>query len=144
MTNHRTITRNSDFARAYRRGKSYVHAHVVLYVNKNRQKHMRIGFTATKKIGKAVVRNRARRVMKAALASVIDAQTMQKYGVDIVLVARGATPKIKSTKLEAALNVLFKKAGIETIKERGELLNGVQAPGAKAIEQSELAKQTDT
>ena len=28
------LTRNNEFARAYTRGKSFVHPHVVLYVNK--------------------------------------------------------------------------------------------------------------
>ena len=41
---------------------------MVLYVAKNRLGHTRIGLTATKKVGKAVQRNRARRVMRAALS----------------------------------------------------------------------------
>ena len=52
----------------YGRGKSYVHPHCVLYVAKNRVGYTRIGLTATKKVGHAVQRNRARRVMRAALA----------------------------------------------------------------------------
>ena len=50
----------------YGRGKSYVHPHCVLYVAKNRLGYTRIGLTATKKVGHAVQRNRARRVMRAA------------------------------------------------------------------------------
>ena len=65
------LTRNSDFARAYKRGKSYVHHHVVLYVNKNRVGHTRVGITASKKIGGAVQRNRARRVIRHALYQVL-------------------------------------------------------------------------
>ena len=61
------ITRNCEFARAYARGKAYVHPYVVLYVNKNRVGHTRVGLTASKKVGNAVTRNRARRVMRAAL-----------------------------------------------------------------------------
>ena len=60
------ITRNCEFARAYARGKSYVHPYVVLYVNKNRAGCTRVGLTASKKVGNAVTRNRARRVMRAA------------------------------------------------------------------------------
>ena len=40
---------------------------LVLYVLKTRGKKTRVGLTATKKIGHAVQRNRARRVMKAAI-----------------------------------------------------------------------------
>ena len=58
------LTRNNEFARAYTRGKSFVHPHVVLYVNKNRLGRTRVGITASKKIGNAVTRNRARRVLR--------------------------------------------------------------------------------
>ena len=45
----------------YARGKSYVNQALVLYVLKTRSKRTRVGLTATKKIGHAVQRNRARR-----------------------------------------------------------------------------------
>ena len=64
---YRPITRNREFGRVYARGRSYVHPKLVLYVNKNRLGHTRVGLTATKKVGGAVQRNRARRVMRAAL-----------------------------------------------------------------------------
>ena len=64
---YRPIRRNSEFGRVYARGKSYVNQALVLYVLKTRSKRTRVGLTATKKIGHAVQRNRARRVMKAAI-----------------------------------------------------------------------------
>ena len=103
------ITRNNDFVRAYSRGKSYVHSHIVLYVRKNRAGHTRVGLTASKKIGNAVMRNRARRVMRAALYQVLDRDLGP---VDIVLVARGITPRLKSTKLAPTLQKLLQDAGL--------------------------------
>lgn len=103
------ITRNNDFVRAYSRGKSYVHSHIVLYVRKNRAGHTRVGLTASKKIGNAVMRNRARRVMRAALYQVLD---WDLGPVDIVLVARGITPRLKSTKLAPTLQKLLQDAGL--------------------------------
>ena len=64
---YRPIRRNSEFGRVYARGKSYVNPALVLYVLKTRGRNTRVGLTATKKIGHAVQRNRARRVMKAAI-----------------------------------------------------------------------------
>ena len=64
---YRPIRRNSEFGRVYARGKSYVNPGLVMYVLKTRSKKTRVGLTATKKIGHAVQRNRARRVMKAAI-----------------------------------------------------------------------------
>ena len=103
------ITRNNDFVRAYSRGKSYVHSHIVLYVRKNRAGHTRVGLTASKKIGNAVMRNRARRVMRAALYQVLDRDLGP---VDIVLVARGITPRLKSTKLAPTLQKMLQDAGL--------------------------------
>ena len=90
------LTRNNEFARAYTRGKSFVHPHVVLYVNKNRRGRTRVGITASKKIGNAVTRNRARRVLRAALYEVLPPDV---GGYDLVLVARGQTPRLKSTQV---------------------------------------------
>lgn len=103
------ITRNNDFQRAYMRGKSYVHPLLVLYVNKNRVRHTRLGITTTKKIGNAVVRNRCRRIIKAALAQVLPKEV---GGIDIVLVSRGATAHCKSTQLVPVLRQLLAQAGI--------------------------------
>ena len=89
---YRTLDKNWQFNRVYGRGKSYVHPHCVLYVAKNRLGYTRIGLTATKKVGHAVQRNRARRVMRAALSEHL-AQNIGGY--DIILVARGQTPRLK-------------------------------------------------
>ena len=91
---YRTLDKNWQFNRVYGRGKSYVHPHCVLYVAKNRLGYTRIGLTATKKVGHAVQRNRAR------------------GGYDIILVARGQTPRLKSTQLSKTLGKLFAKAGL--------------------------------
>lgn len=103
------ITRNNDFLRAYRKGKNSVHPFVVVYVNKNRVGHMRVGITASKKIGNAVTRNRARRVIRHALAAVVQEDL---GGYDLVLVARGQTAQQKSTRLEYVLRKLLKKCGL--------------------------------
>ena len=69
---YRPIRRNSEFGRVYARGKSYVNPGLVMYVLKTRSKKTRVGLTATTKIGHAVQRNRARRVMKAAIDEHLD------------------------------------------------------------------------
>lgn len=106
---YRPIRRNSEYGRVYARGKSYVNPALVLYVLKTRGKKTRVGLTATKKIGHAVQRNRARRVMRAALSEHL-AQNIGGY--DIILVARGQTPRLKSTQLSKTLGKLFAKAGL--------------------------------
>lgn len=107
---YRAICRNREFSRIYAKGKSYVHPQIVLYVFKTNNRPTQVGFTATKKIGNAVKRNRARRVMKAALAEHLPTGTK---GFDLVLVARGQTPLLKSTQLSKTLGKLFVKAGLD-------------------------------
>ena len=106
---YRTLDKNLQFNRVYGRGKSYVHPHCVLYVAKNRLGYTRIGLTATKKVGHAVQRNRARRVMKAAIDEHLDYNI---GGYDLVFVARGMTPRLKSWQLSAIVAKLFAQAGL--------------------------------
>ncbi|MSO88592.1 MAG: ribonuclease P protein component [Rhodospirillaceae bacterium] len=49
----------------------------------------RVGFTVTRKVGSAVVRNRARRRLKAAAAAIFPAHALP--GLDYVVIGRGAT-----------------------------------------------------
>ena len=111
---YRTLNKNWHFNRVYGRGKSYVHPHCVLYVAKNRLGYTRIGLTATKKVGHAVQRNRARRIMRAALSE------QNIGGYDIILVARGQTPRLKSTQLSKTLGRLFAKAGLPDLTAPAE------------------------
>lgn len=106
---YRPITRNKEFSRAYSRGKAFVHPKLVLYVVKNRVGHTRVGLTATKKVGCAVKRNRARRVIRAALYQTLP-YSVGSY--DLVFVARGQTPRCKSTEIQQAAQQLLKKAGL--------------------------------
>ena len=106
---YRVLNKNRDFTRIYARGKSYVHPHLVLYVAKNRLGAPRIGLTATKKVGGAVQRNRARRVMRAALAEHLSPNCS---GYDIILVARARTPHLKSTQVSRTLAALLQRAGL--------------------------------
>ena len=106
---YRPICRNNEFSRVYTRGKSYVTPQLVMYVLKKKTGKTRVGLTATKKIGKAVQRNRARRVMRAAISEHLD-YNIGKY--DIVFVARGVTPKLKSQQVSKAVARLLKMAGL--------------------------------
>ena len=106
---YRPIRRNNEFGRVYARGKSYVNQALVLYVLKTRGKRTRVGLTATKKIGHAVQRNRARRVMKAAIDEPLDYNI---GGYDLVFVARGMTPRLKSWQLSSIVAKLFAQAGL--------------------------------
>ena len=66
MSDALTLKEKREFSRAYKRGRSFVSPLLVTYVIKNNSNNLRYGITTGKKIGKAVQRNRARRVIRAA------------------------------------------------------------------------------
>ena len=103
------ICRNNVFRRIYARGKSYVSPLVVVYALKNRTKNVRVGITTSKKVGNAVQRNRSRRVIREAFRALAP---RVRPGFDLVLVARGKTPYVKSTDVRRQLERQLQAAGL--------------------------------
>ncbi len=66
MKSFETIKRNNDFKKVYKKGKSQVGKYLVIYTLPNHFKKNKIGITVSKKLGNAVKRNRAKRVIKEA------------------------------------------------------------------------------
>lgn len=102
MKNLESIKLNKEFKRAYFQGKYKAHPLVVTYLVKNRLEKTRVGITTSKKIGKAVERNRARRVIRAAYTAV-KKEGKIPLGYDLVFVARAKTADCKSTDLEKVI-----------------------------------------
>lgn len=109
MTKPITLCLNADFKRAYYKGKSFVSSSLITYVRKNRLNVTRIGITTSKKIGNAVQRNRARRIIRAAYRQ-LSKNVAQGY--DIVFVARSRTTQLKSTDILNTLEKQLIQAGV--------------------------------
>ena len=103
------IVRNTEFARAYRRGKSYVSPFLVTYVLRRKSGGVRLGITTSKKIGGAVQRVRARRVIREAYYAM---NLDPEKHVDLVFVARTATTRVKMQKVEKAMRAHLVAAGL--------------------------------
>ncbi|GAA6514882.1 ribonuclease P protein component [Merdimmobilis hominis] len=104
-----TLNQNRDFKKVYRAGKSAVHPLLVTYAVKNRKGRARVGITATKKIGKACKRNRARRIIREAYRQM--EPTVVK-GWDIVFVARGRTTQVKMQEVQRVMDKQLQKLGL--------------------------------
>ncbi len=109
MTKLCTLKLNKEFKTAYYHGKVFVHPLLILYVKKNKTASCRLGITTGKKIGKAVQRNRCRRIIRAAYRQV--APSIQGHA-DLVFVARKATVTSTSTELYRVMQQQLKKAGL--------------------------------
>ena len=108
MSQFQTLNKNSDFRRCYQRGRVYTDPALVIYIVRRRAGICRIGITASKTIGNAVQRNRARRVIRAATEMLPPLKT----GFDIVFVARTRTLKRKSTEIYPFMKKTFEAAGL--------------------------------
>ncbi|MEK6222175.1 MAG: ribonuclease P protein component [Chloroflexota bacterium] len=107
MKRKHRLTRSADFERVRRLGKSYAHPLVVLIVLQNDQDHVRVGIAASRSIGGAVQRNRAKRILRAGIQPHLE---FISDGIDILLIARRPITKTNSTKLETEIGRLLKKA----------------------------------
>ena len=107
------IKKRPDFLHVTRNGFKAVRSGFVLQAAKTRRVFnppvFRIGYTATKKIGNAVCRNRAKRVIREAYRELAP-EINGCY--DIVFVARRKTVFKKSTEIKEIMQSQFKQLGI--------------------------------
>lgn len=84
---------NKDFMTLYKKGRYAASKYSVIYVRPNGRPFNRLGITAGKKVGNAVCRNRAKRLIRLAYRQ---SEVDMPVGMDIVIVARTALIEIKS------------------------------------------------
>jgi ribonuclease P protein component len=101
------LKKSSDFQRVRRLGKAIAHPFVVLLYLPNELDQVRVGVAAGKSIGKAVQRNRAKRVMRAAIQPHLNRITS---GYDFLLIAREPILSTTAAQLGQILNELLEKA----------------------------------
>ena len=83
-----TLSKRTDFVAASKAEK-YVGKSIIIQARPNSLQTIRVGYTASKRVGNAVKRNRAKRRMRAAVAD-----TLAFYGTsgtDYVLIGRAQT-----------------------------------------------------
>jgi len=99
-----SVRKNGDFNYLFKKGQNLVTYAFVCYYKPNRRRVNRLGVMASKKIGNAVKRNRARRIIKEAfrLAHPLFLQKTDKRH-DFIFVARGRTPELDSKQIYGLL-----------------------------------------
>jgi ribonuclease P protein component len=103
------LTSSSDFKRVRRFGKSYAHPLVVLVVHPNQLEVTRFGVTASRSLGGAVQRNRAKRRLRAAQHLY---QGELTNGWDLIWIAREPLLHAPFAELQTAMTGLLKRAGL--------------------------------
>ena len=102
------LRRSKDFARVRRFGRSAGTSHVALYVLRTRSPDLRIGFSVSKRVGKAVKRNRVKRLMREAVRPHLPAL---KHGQDLVFIARPVAAEAELPDIANATAYLLRKTG---------------------------------
>jgi len=90
-------------------GKSHAHPLVVLIALQNNRELSRFGVAAGRSVGGAVQRNRAKRLLRAAVNALLP---QIAPGWDIVLLARRSLPQANYQQTQAALVTLMRRAGL--------------------------------
>ncbi|MDR1734767.1 MAG: ribonuclease P protein component [Oscillospiraceae bacterium] len=99
---------NGEFKRCYGRAKVQGSAIVVTYAVRGKTPRSRFGITTSKRIGNAVQRNRARRILKEALRTM---EEPLRGSWDIVLVAKEATVRAKMPQVRRVIEGHLRKVG---------------------------------
>ncbi|MBQ9086754.1 MAG: ribonuclease P protein component [Clostridia bacterium] len=118
---HMAIRENHLYQKAYKNGKRFVGRYTAVYVLRDyaaprlKKEHPqklfvnRLGLSVSKKIGGAVERNRAKRIIRAAYDTLCHDL---KTGFLIVISARGAIEGRTSTEVARELNTAFTQLGL--------------------------------
>ena len=117
------LSRSEDFKRVRRTGKSYAHPLVVLVAQANETKdHLKVGIAAGKTTGTAIHRNRAKRLLREAMRTLIPSIALRlaqdnASGWDLILIARPALVNATLADTRSALTNLLTRARLLTADE---------------------------
>ena len=104
-----TLTKNYEYQRVYGRGKYASSRTLVVYVLPNRTGARRVGITTSRKVGKSVVRNRLRRLIRENIRVLYSSLPV---GRDIVIVARKPDNAATCASIGAELRSVFGRLGL--------------------------------
>jgi ribonuclease P protein component len=102
------LKRSRDFARVRRHGRWSGGALATLYVMPTRSGDLRVGFSVSKRVGKAATRNRVKRLFREAARHELP---RVRRGQDLVFIARPAAASASYADVAAAVDALLARTG---------------------------------
>lgn len=107
LARHLRLRRTQDFLRLRREGRRWQSGKLILNVLPNGLSHNRFGFIVSGRVGNAVVRNRLKRRLRAAIHSLLPDLS---NGFDVVIIARPSAAAAAYQELVTELGRLFVSA----------------------------------
>jgi ribonuclease P protein component len=104
------LRRKRDFDRVYEEGSVYRTQHIVLFCLQKAVEGRKAGFVTSKKLGRAVLRNRTRRRLREAYRKL---RAGLPERVHIVFVARSGAVELEWEKLLGEVDTVLLKAGLK-------------------------------
>lgn len=101
------LTKKVQYESVYNKGSSWVSNEVVIRVLPNGLDLTRYGFTVSKRVGKAVVRNRVKRLLREIVR-----QTPLQPGYDVIFMARAPAAEANYSSLGKSVKSLLLQAGL--------------------------------
>ena len=103
------LKHTSDVALVRRQGRSWRHPLLVLLVRANGQEVSRFAFVASRYVGKAVVRNRVKRLLREVIRRHLP---YIAKGWDCLLIARNGLPQASFVEVNLAVAQLLSRANL--------------------------------
>ena len=113
MNRNYSLKKNKEFNYVYRRGKSVANRYLVLVFVKRKTNVLKVGFSVSKKIGKAVIRNKIKRRLNEAFRLMMDDV---KPNTLMVFIARPGITELDFKAVQKNVRHILKKAAL--LKER--------------------------
>ena len=109
MLKPNVLRSQKDFSALYNKGRSVGERYLVLLYRKNGLSYNRRAFLASKKVGKSVERNRARRLLRERHRVLED---RFKTGYDLLFIARNTIKEQKCADVKKSMEAAVKKADL--------------------------------
>ena len=107
MSRERRLTKSEQFAAVNYGGTTHYSGLAILKILANGLEYNRYGFVVGRRVGKAVVRNRVRRLLRESARCLASRQ-----GWDVVLIARRQADQAGYYEIKRVVNQLLTRAGL--------------------------------
>jgi ribonuclease P protein component len=110
------LTDKRDFQKVFHHGQSFANRYLVLYYLKSRTNtEFRVGFSVSKKVGKAVTRNRVKRLLREAFR--LDKDRI-KEPYDLVVIARPSAAELDFKEVQQNVQHLLRNMDKKDAQKR--------------------------